>query len=79
MRQPHEVITEKIKRQPAKTLPPKFLVCDNPISGAEIYVLNTKTMFLLRVHDMTVIEGKASPQEIEEAKDWYMQYLSFLQ
>lgn len=56
----------------------KYLICDDPISGPEIYVRQVGS-FTLRLHDMEVIEGAARPEEIAAAKNFYVTYLQFIE
>lgn len=71
-------ISARIQRQPGKPKqPPKYLICDDPISGPEVFVRQLGS-FTLRMHDMYVIEGHASPEEIEAAKNFYVTYLQFI-
>jgi len=73
------LMSAKIQKQPAKPKqPPKYLICDDPISGPEIYV-RLLGSFTIRMHDLEVIEGKAQPAEIEAAQNFYITYLQFIE
>lgn len=73
--------TTGINHDDSKTItePAKYLVCDNPLHGPETYVLHTGKMFIIRMHDMELIEGVATDDQIKEAQDWYVnKYLPFI-
>lgn len=56
---------------------PVYLVCDDPVTGPEIYVRKVKS-FTIRMHDLIVIEGEATPEEIKEVEIFYQTYLDFI-
>jgi len=63
----------------AKDKLPRFMVADNPLVGEEIYIIHARSpMCIIRVHDFTVVEGKADDGLRNRAKAWYINYLSFI-
>lgn len=58
---------------------PRFLIADNPMEGAECYiVVKNEIITIIRVSDWEPVHGVADDALTAEAMRWYADYTRFL-